>query len=416
MAISPVTDGHYACRSCGGKLHPFVDLGVSPLCESFLAPSELGVGETFYPLDVKICSECWLAQLPEYVSPQRIFNEYAYFSSYSEAWLEHARKFVNLAVSRFGLGTANFIIEIASNDGYLLRNAVALGIPCLGIEPAANVAKAAEAAGVPTRVAFFGRDLAAELRADGKQADLIVANNVLAQVPDLNDFVAGLRMVLQPDGVITLEFPHLLRLIEGNQFDTIYHEHFSYFSLFSVECLLARHGMRVFDVEELWTHGGSLRLFCCHSLSDRPETSQLHMVRSHEAAAGLLDLRTYNVFNDRVTGTKRKLLALLIEIKNAGGKVAAYGAPGKGNTLLNYCGIRTDFLDFTVDRNPYKHGRFLPGTRIPVHPPEAIAEMKPDYVLILPWNLKDEIINQLAYVRSWGGRFIIPIPEPVIIE
>ena len=289
MAISPVTDGHYACRSCGGTLHPFVDLGVSPLCESFLASDELGVAETFYPLDVKVCSECWLAQLPEYVSPQRIFTEYAYFSSFSEAWLEHARKFVNLAVSRFGLGTASFIIEIASNDGYLLRNAVALGIPCLGIEPAANVAKAAEAVGVPTRVAFFGRDLAAKLRAEGKQADLIVANNVLAQVPDLNDFVAGLRTVLQPDGVITLEFPHLLRLIEGNQFDTIYHEHFSYFSLFSVECLLARHGLRVFDVEELWTHGGSLRLFCCQSLSDRSETSQLHMVRSHEAAAGLLD-------------------------------------------------------------------------------------------------------------------------------
>jgi hypothetical protein len=416
MSSSPVTDGQYACRSCGGKLHPFVDLGVSPLCESFLAVDELGAGETFYPLDVKICSECWLAQLGEYVSPQRIFSEYAYFSSFSDAWLEHAREFVDLAISRFGLGPASFMIEIASNDGYLLRNAVARGVPCLGIEPAANVAKAAEAVGVPTRIAFFGRELAASLRAEGKMADLMVANNVLAQVPDLNDFVAGLGMVLRPDGVITFEFPHLLRLIEGNQFDTIYHEHFSYFSLFSVECLLARHGLRVFDVEELWTHGGSLRLFCCHSQSDRPETTQLQLVRSAEEVAGLRDLRTYRTFNSRVTATKRNLLKLLIEIKNGGGKVVAYGAPGKGNTLLNYCGIRTDFIDFTVDRNPYKHGRYLPGTRIPILSPGAIEEAKPDYVLVLPWNLKDEIMKQVAYVRDWGGRFIIPIPDPLVVE
>jgi SAM-dependent methyltransferase len=416
MAALPITNGRHSCRSCGGELHPFVDLGVSPLCESFLAADELAAGETFYPLDVKVCSECWLAQLQEYVSPQRIFSEYAYFSSYSEAWLEHARQFVDLAVSRFDLGRSSFVLEIASNDGYLLRNAVALKIPCLGIEPAENVARAAEAIGVPTRVAFFGRDLAATLVAEGKAADLIVANNVLAQVPDLNDFVAGLHMVLQPEGVLTLEFPHLLRLIEGNQFDTIYHEHFSYFSLGAVERLMVRHGMRVFDIQELWTHGGSLRLFCCRSQSGRPESAAVQMVRSAEDAMGLRNLAAYHAFASRVTGTKRKLLELLIGIKREGGKIAGYGAPGKGNTLLNYCGIRTDLIDFTVDRNPYKHGRYLPGTRIPVLAPTAIGEAKPDYVLILPWNLRDEIMKQVAQVREWGGRFIIPIPEPVITK
>jgi SAM-dependent methyltransferase len=416
MAMPAPTNVRLSCRSCGGDLHPFVDLGVSPLCESFLAADELAAGETFYPLDVKVCSDCWLAQLQEYVSPQRIFSEYAYFSSYSDAWLEHAREFMALAVSRFQLGRSSFVIEIASNDGYLLRNAVARNIPCLGIEPAANVARAAEAIGVPTRVAFFGRDLAASLVAAGQLADLVVANNVLAQVPDLNDFVAGLQMVLRPDGVLTLEFPHLLRLIEGNQFDTIYHEHFSYFSLGAVERVLDRHGMRVFDVRELWTHGGSLRLFCCRSQSARPDSAEVTKIRSAEDAAGLRDLTAYRAFASRVTGTKRKLLELLIRIKHEGGKIAGYGAPGKGNTLLNYCGIRTDFIDFTVDRNPYKHGRYLPGTRIPVLPPTALEAAKPDYVLILPWNLKNEIMQQITYVRDWGGRFIIPIPEPVILE
>jgi SAM-dependent methyltransferase len=414
--MRPPSDVPYSCRSCAGKLHPFVDLGGSPLCESFLTADELGGGETFYPLDVQICSECWLAQLQEYVSPERIFSEYAYFSSYSDAWLEHARQFVNLVVSRFGLGASSFIIEIASNDGYLLRNAVARGIPCLGIEPAVNVALAAEAAGVPTRVAFFGRELAANLCAENMSTDLIICNNVLAQVPDLNDFVAGLQMVLRPDGIISLEFPHLLRLIEGNQFDTIYHEHFSYFSLFSVESLLARHGLRVFDAEELWTHGGSLRLFCCHSRHAWLETTELQAVRSAEEAAGLRNLATYRAFNGRVTRTKRNLLEILIRLKNENRSVVAYGAPGKGNTLLNYCGIRTDFIDFTVDKNPYKHGRYLPGTHIPILAPGSIEKMRPDYVLVLPWNLKDEIMKQMAYVRDWGGRFIIPIPEPVIVE
>jgi SAM-dependent methyltransferase len=416
MTAAPSLIAHRGCRSCGGKLHPFVDLGVSPLCESFLSADQLAAGETFYPLDVKICSECWLAQLEEFVSPRHIFSEYAYFSSFSDAWLEHARAFVAMAVPRFDLGPSSFIIEIASNDGYLLRNVVALGIPCLGIEPAANVAKAATAGGVPTRTAFFGRELAANLAAEGKMADLVVANNVLAQVPDLNDFIAGIQVVLRPEGVLTLEFPHLRRLIEGNQFDTIYHEHFSYFSLAAVENSLARHGLRVFDVKELWTHGGSLRVFCCHTRSGHPETGNVETIRRAEAAAGLHNLDTYSAFGNQVAGTKWALVELLIGIKRKGGTIVGYGAPGKGNTLLNYCGIRQDFLDFTVDRNPYKHGRYLPGTRIPILPPNAIEQARPGFILILPWNIKDEIIQQLAYVRNWGGRFIIPVPQPIILE
>jgi SAM-dependent methyltransferase len=404
------------CRFCGEDLHPFVNLGVSPLCESFLSATQLDAGETFYPLDVRICSNCWLAQIAEYVSPQQIFTEYAYFSSYSEAWLKHARNYVDTAVRRFALGRDSFVLEIASNDGYLLRNVVARDIPCLGIEPATNVAKAAEGIGVPTQVAFFGRELAAKLAAAGKLADLIVANNVLAQVPDLNDFVAGLRTALKPTGVITLEFPHLLRLIEGNQFDTIYHEHFSYFSLGCVERILHAHGLRVFDVEELWTHGGSLRVFCCPSESDRPECASVGRLRASEFDAALCDLASYGEFGARVVDTKFKLLTLLIGLKRDGAKIAGYGAPGKGNTLLNYCGIRTDLLEFTVDRNPYKHGRYLPGTRIPVLPPTAIDELRPDFVLILPWNLQAEIIEQMAHIRKWGGRFILPIPEPLIRE
>jgi hypothetical protein len=397
-------------------MYPFVDLGLSPLCESFVAPSQLDSGEMFYPLDVEICGSCWLAQLREYVSPQDIFTEYAYFSSFSEAWLQHARQFVDMAITRFGLGMHSFVLEVASNDGYLLRNMVTAKIPCLGIEPAANVAKAADAVGVPTKVAFFGRKLAAQLASEGKSADLIVGNNVLAQVPDINDFVAGLRVALKPRGVITLEFPHLLRLMEGNQFDTIYHEHFSYFSLGAVERILAHHGLRVFDVEEIWTHGGSLRVFGCAAEDIRPEGQGVDRVRADERAAGLDELEAYRAFGERVVKTKFKLLDLLIGLKRQGARIAGYGAPGKGNTLLNYCGIRTEFLDFTVDRNPYKHGRYLPGTRIPIKPPAAIEAFRPDYVLILPWNLKDEIMGQLAHIRTWGGRFIVPIPEPVVLD
>ena len=415
--LNPATMAHRAsCRGCGGALEPFVDLGVSPLCEGFLSPQQQAGAQVFYPLDVRICTTCWLGQLGEYVPPGEIFNEYAYFSSFSPAWLAHARAYVDAVASRFALGAGSFAVEVASNDGYLLRNMVSRGIPCLGIEPAANVAAKAEEIGVPTLVAFFGRALAERLAAEGRQADLIAGNNVLAQVPDLNDFVAGLATLLKPEGVLTLEFPHLMRLIEGNQFDTIYHEHFSYFSLASVERLMAQHGLRVFDVEELWTHGGSLRIFACRAESRHRECNGLNDVRAKEDLAGARSLQTYRDFQARVERTKHSLLSLLIGLKQRGHRIAGYGAPGKGNTLLNYCGIRTDFLDFTVDRNPYKHGKFLPGTGIPILPPSAIETARPDYVLILPWNLKREIIEQLSYVRNWGGRFIVPIPDAEIVE
>lgn len=369
----------------------------------------------FHPLDVRVCGSCGLAQLPEYVSAASIFSEYAYFSSYSHSWVAHAGAFVAMAQARFGLGPDSFVVEVASNDGYLLQHAVARGIPCLGIEPAANVAEAAEALGVPTRVAFFGRAFAQLMVDDDELADLVVGNNVLAQVPDLNDFVAGLRMILRPEGVVTLEFPHLVRLIEGNQFDTIYHEHFSYFSLASVEFLFHAHGLRVFDVEELTTHGGSLRVFGCRAESAHAEQPAMARLRDAETAAGLQDLATYAAFGQRVVQTKHKLLSLLIELKRQGRRIVGYGAPGKGNTLLNYCGIRSDFLDFTVDRSTYKQGRFLPGTRIPILAPAALDAARPDYVLILPWNIQNEIMAQLAHIAEWGGQFIVPVPEPTII-
>ena len=403
------------CRSCGGTLLPFVDLGVSPLCETFLTRDELDAPEAFYPLEVRVCGSCWLAQLPEYVPPEKIFSEYAYFSSFSQAWLAHARAYAEMAIARFGLGPKSLVIEIASNDGYLLRNFVERGVPCLGVEPAANVAEAARKVGVETLVRFFGRDVGAELVAEGREADLVIGNNVLAQVPDLNNFVAGLRIVMRPEGVLTLEFPHLLRLIEQNQFDTIYHEHFSYFSLLAAERVLNAHGLRVFDVEELWTHGGSLRLYVCRQEALREEQPAVGRLRAVEHEAGLTEAATYAAFDGRVMRTKWALLDLLIRLKREGARIAGYGAPGKGNTLLNYCGIRTDFLDFTVDRNPYKHGRFLPGSRIPVLPVERLDEMRPDYVFILPWNLKNEIMQQLSCIRGWGGRFIVPIPEPEVL-
>jgi hypothetical protein len=403
------------CRVCGGALHPFVDLGVSPLCESFLTAEQLNAGEMFYPLDVRVCGTCHLAQLAEYVAPEKIFGDYAYFSSFSQAWLAHARDYVAMMVERLALGPSHFVVEIASNDGYLLNNVVARGIPCLGIEPAHTVAAAAIASGVPTRMAFFGRALAEELAAAGRCADLVIGNNVLAQVPDLNDFTAGLRVLVKPEGIITLEFPHLARLIAGNQFDTIYHEHFSYFSLEAVETLLARHRLRLFDVTELWTHGGSLRIFACREEAAHPEQPSVARLRAMEVAAGLSDLATYTAFGERVQALKHALLTLLIECRQRGARVAGYGAPGKGNTLLNFCGIRTDLLAFTVDRNPYKWGRYLPGTRIPVRPPEAIETERPDFVVILPWNLREEIMQQLALIRDWGGRFIVPIPWPDVV-
>jgi SAM-dependent methyltransferase len=400
------------CRFCGRPLtNTFVDLGMSPLCESFLSREQLDRMEPFYPLTVRVCDACFLVQLSAYVPPEEIFTEYAYFSSFSTSWLDHARRYTDMITERLRLGSASRVVEIASNDGYLLQYFVQKGIPALGVEPAANVARAAEERGVPTWVGFFGAHSAAELARERGRADLVIGNNVLAQVPDLNDFVEGVRILLQPRGVATFEFPHLLRLIEGNQFDTIYHEHFSYFSFLTAEAIFARHGLRLFDVEELPTHGGSLRIYA--SLRDNEaaaESERVGAMRRTEDAAGLRRLERYASFPEQVHRVKRDLLNFLIGQRAAGKTVAGYGAPGKGNTLLNYCGIRTDLLDYTVDLNPHKHGKFLPGTHIPIFPPEKIRETRPDYVFILPWNLKDEIMGQLSYIREWGGRFLVPIP------
>lgn len=405
------------CRFCKTTLrHSMCDLGMSPLCESILAADQLNQMEPFFPLKTWVCSECLLVQLEEYVAPEHIFTNYAYFSAYSTAWLAHAKSYVAKISERLGLTTTSQVIELASNDGYLLQYFVERGIPALGIEPAANVAESALKRGVDTLVAFFGRELGDKLAAEGKRADLVIGNNVLAQVPDLNSFVAGIAAVLKPTGTATLEFPHLQRLIEGNQFDTIYHEHFSYFSLLAVERIFAAHGLVLFDVEELWTHGGSLRIYA-RPLADasRPVSARVAALREREQALGYRNMDTYAAFEERVRDTKRRLLDLLISAKRNGKRIAGYGAPGKGNTLLNYCGIRSDFIDFTVDRNPYKHGRFLPGTHIPVFAPDKIEAEKPDYIVVLPWNLKDEILHQLNYARSWGAQFIIPIPEPRIV-
>jgi SAM-dependent methyltransferase len=404
------------CRFCRCPLRfTFVDLGMSPLCETFLLPGELNRAETFYPLRVWVCEKCFLVQLQEYVSPAEIFTEYAYFSSYSTSWLEHAKRYVEMAARRFALDGASRVVEIASNDGYLLQYFVEMGIPVLGVEPAANVARAAVERGVPSVVRFFGRETAADLFRDPGPADLIVGNNVLAHVPDINDFVGGLKILLAPDGVVTMEFPHLWRLMEENQFDTIYHEHFSYLSFTTVEAIFAEHGMRLFDVEQIPTHGGSLRIFACHASAPRAEEPAVDSLRTAEKAEGFGALDRYASFGPRVEETKRALLEFLIGARREGKSVAAYGAPGKGNTLLNYCGIRTDFVDYAVDRNPYKHGRYTPGTHIPIFPPERLAETRPDYILILPWNLRDEIVRQLAYARDWGARFVVPIPRVEVL-
>jgi SAM-dependent methyltransferase len=404
------------CRFCGAELrHTFVDLGMSPLCESYIEASRVNTMEAFYPLRVYVCEQCFLVQLQEYVTPEDIFTEYAYYSSYSDTWLAHCRDYVDMITERLQLSSGSLVVELASNDGYLLQWFVEKGIPALGIEPALNVARVAVDKGVPTLAEFFGAELASKLVGEGTVADLIIGNNVLAQVPDLNGFVAGITTLLRPEGVVTIEFPHLQQLVEQNQFDTIYHEHFSYFSLVSAERIFAAHGLRIFDVDELWTHGGSLRIYACHTANERlGESAALVALRARELEAGYADIGTYSVFEERARETKRKLLEYLIEAKRTGKTVVGYGAPGKGNTLLNYCGIRTDFIDFTVDRNPYKQGRFLPGTHIPIHPPEKIAEVKPDVILILPWNFKDEIIEQLDYVRAWGGEFVVPIPEVTV--
>lgn len=405
------------CRFCRAELrHTFCDLGMSPISNAFLKQEQIGAMEPFYPLHAYVCERCFLVQLEEFESPQQIFGEhYAYFSSYSDTWLEHARRYTELMIERFGIGPKSQVIELASNDGYLLQYFKQKGIPALGIEPAKNVAEAAIARGIPTLVKFFGVDTAKELVAAGTRPDLLLGNNVLAHVPDLNDFVAGLKIVLKPQGVITLEFPHLQRLIEENQFDTIYHEHFSYFSFVAVERVFASHGLQLFDVDEIPTHGGSLRIYARHAEEGGTPGAGVTELAARERRLGLERIETYLAFSQRVQETKRKLLEFLIEAKRSGKTIVGYGAPAKGNTLLNYCGIRCDFLDFTVDRSPHKQNTFLPGTHIPVYAPERIDEVKPDYLLVLPWNIKDEIIGQMAHIRSWGGRFVVPIPSVQVI-
>jgi len=407
----------FPCRSCGALLQDrVVDLGMSPLCESFLAADRLDMVESFYPLHAWVCRNCFLVQINDYVSAGEIFEEYAYFSSFSTTWLAHAESYVDMISRRLELDADSFVVELASNDGYLLQYFVQRGIPCLGIEPAKNVAAVAIEKGIPTDVSFFGTSKAREMALAGPKADLVCGANVLAQVPDLSDFIGGIPLILKPTGTFTIEFPHVMKTIEENQFDQIYHEHFCYFSLISVEAALARHGLTVFDVEELWTHGGSLRVYARHAADvARPVSERVRELRAREEAAGYRDVEMYARFEERVRETKRKLLSVLIDAKRAGKRIVGYGAPGKGNTLLNYCGIREDFLDFTVDRNPYKHGRFLPGTHIPIHPPEKIDEVRPELILILPWNFKDEILGQMAHARDWGAQFIVPIPEATVV-
>lgn len=406
-----------ACRFCGGPAEQsFVDLGETPLANSYLTEAQLSRPEPSYPLRAFVCSHCWLVQADSFVPPEDIFTDYAYFSSFSEGWVEHARRFTVMARERFGLGPASQVIEVASNDGYLLRHFIAGGVPVLGIEPAANVAEAARAIGVPTEARFFGRETARDLVARGLSADLVIGNNVLAHVPDINDFVGGLAAVLKPDGVVSVEFPHLLRLIEGVQFDTIYHEHFYYLSLLAVEKVFAAHGLAVFDVEELPTHGGSLRVMAQRAAAPacRPGPG-LARVRADELAAGFDRIETYAAFQDKVAPVREGLLSFLDEAAREGRTVAAYGAAAKGNTLLNFCGVGADRIAYVVDRNPAKQGHYLPGSRLPVLPPEALAQTRPDYVLILPWNIRDEVMASMAEVRDWGGRFVVAVPRLTVL-
>jgi 2-polyprenyl-3-methyl-5-hydroxy-6-metoxy-1,4-benzoquinol methylase len=404
------------CRFCGASLRrTFVDLGMSPLCETYPSAVDFNRGEVYYPLHVYVCEKCFLVQLEEYETAETIFSDYAYFSSYSDSWLKHCENYCDKMTTRLGLNRQSFVVEVASNDGYLLQYFVQRNVPVLGIEPAANVAKVASEKGVPTLVCFFGTQLAKEMAAQSQCADLVVGNNVLAHVPDLNDFVEGLKILLKPTGVLTLEFPHLLRLVERNEFDTIYHEHFSYFSLCTAVRVLQAHGLNVFDVEELATHGGSLRVYACRA-EDRTHAIEpsIGALIAEEEKAGLTSLEGYESFACQVKETKWTLVEFLLTAVRQGKSVVGYGAPGKSATLLNYCGIGRDAIEYTVDRNPYKQGRFLPGSHIPIHHPDRIRETKPDYVVILPWNLKDEITEQLQFIREWGGRFVLPIPKVTI--
>jgi hypothetical protein len=407
-----------SCRFCGEKLrHTFVDLGMSPLCETYIESHQLNHMEPFYPLHVFVCNKCLLVQLDEYVAPEEIFTEYAYFSSCSDSWVQHAKKYVDVVTDRFGLGHQSFVIEIASNDGYLLKHFVDKKIPCLGIEPAANVAQVAVENGIPTVVLFFGTETARDILNKHGHAELLLGNNVLAHVPDLNGFVKGMKVLLSSRGVITMEFPHLMRLMNENQFDTIYHEHFSYFSFLTVNEIFRSHGFTLFDVEELRSHGGSLRIYAKHADDTTKDVGvRVQELLDREKQEGFERLDHYLDFTEQVKATKRKLLRFLIDAKNDGKTIVGYGAPGKGNTLLNYCGIGTDFLDYTVDRNTYKHGKFTPGTRIPIFHPSKIRETRPDYILILPWNLEQEIVKQTSYARAWGAKFVVPIPEVRVID
>lgn len=407
------------CRNCATPLKQvFCDLGMAPFSNAFIRPGQADQAEHFYPLCTYVCHKCRLVQTQDFGRPEKIFDDnYAYYSSYSESWLAHAKRYSEEMTARFGLNGKSRVIEIASNDGYLLQYFKQRDIPVLGIEPAANVAKVAQAAGIRTLLNFFGTATAAELAGNGMQADLLLGNNVLAHVPDINDFVAGLKILLKPQGVITMEFPHLARMMEKNQFDTIYHEHFSYFSFTTAEKIFAKHGLTLFDVEELPTHGGSLRIFAGHSdVRDVRVSSQVARLHKYERESGLNRMETYAHFDDRVRAVKHALLQFLIRARRQGKSVVGYGAPAKGNTLLNYCGIRTDFLDYTVDASPHKQGCLLPGTRIPVYHPDKIRQTKPDYLLVLPWNIRDEVISQMSYIREWGGQFVIPIPRIDIVS
>ncbi len=411
------TDSHSKCRLCSQPLeHLMLDLGLSPPCQNRVYEYQLNQMEPFYPLRVFVCESCFLVQLDEYVAPEDIFDDYAYFSSYSGSWVKHAGDYVDMITERLGLGHQSKVVELASNDGYLLQHFVSKSIPCMGVEPAANVAQAAIEKGVPTTVRFFGKQTAEQLRSDFGAADLIVGNNVLAHVPDLNDFVSGIKVLLAPGGVVTMEFPHLYRLFEENQFDTIYHEHFSYFSFVVAREVFRRHGMTLFDVQELKSHGGSIRIFGRHDDDDsRPVTNAVEEMVEREEAAGYLDLAIYDAFAENVMATKRAILSFLIEQKVAGKQIVGYGAPGKGNTLLNYCGIRQDFLDYTVDISPHKQDTYTPGTHIPVYSPERLRETRPDFILILPWNLQREIISSNDYVKDWGAQWVVPIPSITIV-
>jgi hypothetical protein len=388
---------------------------MSPPCESYLRADQLDDPETFYPLNVRVCESCLLVQLPAYVSPEAVFSEYAYLSSYSTSWVDHARRFVEEMVSELRLDESSRIVEVASNDGYLLQHAVARGIPVLGIEPAANIAEVARSRGIPTECRFLGEDVGKELADRHGKADLVVGNNVFAHVPALLDFVRGLRALVADTGLVSLEFPHVQRLMEQRQYDTIYHEHFSYFTLRTAAQALATGDLNVVDVVELPTHGGSLRVLARPAVSAGPPSARVEQVLAAEEAAGLHSLEGYRGFADAVLHVKADLLAFLTEAARAGRSVAGYGAPGKGNTLLNHCGVRSDLLPFTVDRNPYKQGRFLPGTHIPVYPPEHLDAVRPEYVVILPWNLRDEVIAQLRHARDWGAQFVVPIPNLQIL-